>query len=288
MTPLRPYLHLGGLCLLMAMLLLVQPARADGWTLKRGRAYYKIGLYTFRATRYYDPGGALIQIPTLSDYTFSFYGEYGFTDRITVVAYVPFFERITLNKQVGSTSGFVFSDGDAVTSIADPIIGVRFGLIQGGPTVLSARFNVGLPLGNDDQPSGLYTGDGELNQMIGLEAGHSFYPIPAYAIATIGFNQRSKGFSDEVVYSVEAGYTVANAFTFIARMRGVEPMRNGDPDIGGGRGLYGNNQRFLSFGAELAYTRNDAYGLSIGVEGVTRAQNVLSAPALSIGFFVKT
>ena len=87
---------------------------------------------------------------------------------------------------------------------------------------------------------------------------------------------------------MEAGYTVANAFTFIARVRGVEPMRNGDPNVGGNRGFHGNNQRFLSFGAELAYTRNEAYGFSIGLEGVTRAQNVLSAPALSIGFFVKT
>ena len=275
------------LALLLGTLLLVQPTHADGWVLKRGRGFYKVGYRMVRATQYYEPNGNRIQIPTLSDYTFSFYGEYGLTDGITVLAYVPFFERITLNQQVGRTSGFVFSEGDAESGIADPIVGARIGLIQDGPTVLSATFRLGLPFGNDTQPNGLLTGDGEFNQIVTLEAGHSFYPIPAYATASAGVNQRTQGFSDEVVYTLEAGYTVAERFTLAAKVRGVEPLRNGDPTVGGQRGLNGNDQRYLAYGAELIYTHRDTYGLSVGVESVTRAQNVLSAAAFSAGLFVK-
>ena len=114
MTPFQCTIYTGSLALLMSSLLLVQPAHADGWPQKRGRGYYKVGYRMVRATQYYEPNGNLIRIPTLGDYTFSFYGEYGLTDGITVLAYVPFFERITLNRQVGRTSGFVFSEGDAV------------------------------------------------------------------------------------------------------------------------------------------------------------------------------
>ena len=125
------------LALLMGVLLLVQPAQADGWLQIRGRGYYKVGYRMVRATHYYEPNGNRIQIPTLGDYTVSFYGEYGLTDGITVLAYVPFFERITLNQQVGRTSGFVFSEGDAESGLADAIVGVRIGLVQHGATVLS-------------------------------------------------------------------------------------------------------------------------------------------------------
>ena len=44
-----------------------------------------------QANRFYEPDGRIITIPTLADYTFSFYGEYGFTDRLTGIAYKPGF-----------------------------------------------------------------------------------------------------------------------------------------------------------------------------------------------------
>ncbi len=273
--------------LALVMLLTAQPTLADGWPQRRGGGYYKIGFRMLQATQYYEPNGNKIRIPTLGDYTLSFYGEYGITDRITAIAYVPFYERITLNRQVGRESGFVFTEGDAVSGIADPIIGARIGLAQFGGTVLSASLRLGLPLGNSSQPNGLVTGDGELNQTVSLEAGHSFYPIPAYASASVGFNQRLEGFSDEIVYALEAGYTVADRFTITGRVRGVETLRNGDA-VGGQRGLNGNDQRYLAYGVEATYTHRNAYGLTLGVEGATRAQNVLSAPAFSMGLFIKT
>ena len=272
----------------LALLFLLFPAvsvQADGWPQRRGHGYYKLGFYTLRATHYSEPGGNRIAIPTVGDYTFSFYGEYGLTDRLTAIAYVPF-QRITLNRQVGRETGFVFTEGDEITGLADPILGLRFGLLQFGGTVLSASLKLGLPLGTSDQTNGLNTGDGELNQQLSLEAGHSFYPIPAYAVVKAGFNQRSSGFSDEVDYGVEAGYTVANAWTIIGRVQGLESLKNGDA-TGGQLGFAGNDQRYLLYGAELAYTHNDTYGFSVGVQNATRAHNVLSAPTFSIGIFLK-
>jgi len=286
MTRLRRTLYTSSLVLLM--LLLAQPAFADGWPQRRGHGYYKIGFRMLRASHYYEPNGNRIGIATLGDYTVSFYGEYGITDRITALAYLPFFERITVNEQIGRNSGFVFTEGDAVNGLADPILGARIGLAQFGATVVSASLRLGLPLGNSTQPNGLVTGDGELNQLVSLEVGHSFYPKPAYATASVGFNQRTKGFSDEIAYSLEAGYTVAERFTITARMRGIEPLRNGDPNVGGRRGLNGNDIRYLAYSAELTYTHRGAYGVSLGFEGATRAQNVLSGTAFSVGLFVKT
>lgn len=276
-----------GLVGLLCLLFAAESVQADAWPQRKGHGYYKVGFRMVRATQYYEPGGNRIGIPTLSDYVASFYGEYGLTGRVTAVAYLPFFERITLNEQVGRESGFVYFEGDAISSVADPEFGVRVGLIQGGATVLSAAFKVGVPLGDHEQEHGLFTGDGEFNQQAGLEVGHSFWPRPAYALACVGYNNRTRGYSDEVVYKVEGGYTVAGVLTLIGRLRGVASVRNGDDGVMGGTGGLGaNNQRYLAYGAELIYTTGAGYGFSFNVEGATLAQSVLAAPAFSVGVFV--
>lgn len=93
------------LLLFLVTLLVVPEALAGPWPQKRKHGFYKMGFGFVQANRFYELGGNLIDIPTLSDYTVSFYGEYGFTDRITGIAYLPFLQRVTLNRQVGRETG---------------------------------------------------------------------------------------------------------------------------------------------------------------------------------------
>lgn len=283
-------MHIRAFVILLILALFATPARnadAGPWPQKRKSGFYKLGFGFLRANQFYEPDGRIINIPTLADYTFSFYGEYGITDRLTGIAYVPFLQRLTLNRQLGRETGFVFFEGAEQTSLADFDIGARFGLLQKGNTSISASLMLGIPTGNTTQPNGLYTGDGEFNQHLSLGIGHSFYPAPAYASVEGGFNNRSSGFSDEIRYAAEAGYTIAQKLTLIGRLRGVEPLRNGDDSITGGTGgLYANNQRYLAYGMEMAYMLTSNLGVSFSVEGATRGQNILSAPAYQTGLFI--
>jgi hypothetical protein len=282
MNTLRIFLLIGLIGLLAA------EASAGPWPQRRGHGYYKIGFGYVRANRYYEPNGNRIAIPTLSDYTFSLYAEHGFTDRITGVAYLPFLQRLTLNRQVGRETGAVFFEGAEATRVADADVGVRVGLLQFGNTAASASLMAGLPIGDNGHPNGLYTGDGEFNQHLALGIGHSFYPAPAWAAVTAGFNNRTSGFSDEFRYEAEAGYTVAERLSIIAKLRGLEPLRNGDDDAeSGAGGLYGNNLRYLVYALEAALAVGDAWGVSVSVQGATRGQNILSAPGFSAGVFLR-
>ncbi len=273
---------------IMAALGAFSEVQAGPWPQPRGGAFYKLGFGFMRANQFYEPDGRVIDIPTLADYTFSFYGEYGFTDRLTGIAYLPFLQRLTLNRQVGSETGFVFFEGAEQTSPADFDFGLRYGLFQRGNTTVSASLMLGIPIGNTTQENGLYTGDGEFNQQVSIGVGQSFYPAPAYMAIEAGFNNRVKGFSDEIRVSAEAGYTFADKVTVIGRLRSLEPLRNGDDAITGGTGgLYANNQRYLVYGLELAYLFTPNLGLSVSVEGATRGQNILSAPAFHTGVFLK-
>jgi len=275
----------------LTLLLIFCPAeflRAGGWTQQEGRGFYKLGFQLIEANRFYEPSGNKTSITPLGDYTLSVYGEYGITNWLTGTAYVPFYKRNTLDQVVGRQSGTVYFGGDQTSSFADVNLGVRVGVIQQSPTVLAVGVLLGLPVGNSTHPNGLLSGDGEFNQLVSLEIGHSFHPLPMFATCQVGLNNRTRGFSDEFHYGAQAGYTIANLVTLVAQCHGVESLNNGASEVTGGvSGLYANNQEFLEFGLEGMYNLSDAYGVSFGAATATHGRNVLSAVKCSIGLSLK-
>ena len=263
-------------------------AGAGAWTQEPGTGFFKLNSQMLRGDELREVNGLKSEVPTLSDYTVSLYGEYGLRDGLTLVGYLPFFKRITLNEQVGRPSGFVYFDGDDVTGYADAQAGLRYRLARRGATVLSAQLLLGLPLGDDSQANGLLTGDGEFNQQLSLQLGHSLYPLPAYLNVDLGYNNRLDGYSDELVYSAEAGYTIAGRATLILRLNGVESRENGDDAVSGGMGgLYANDQSFVNIGPELVYTFGDGSGVSVSALHTLRVRNGLQAPVFSLGLFTR-
>ncbi|MEL7146415.1 MAG: hypothetical protein AAFO69_08615, partial [Bacteroidota bacterium] len=181
-----------------------------------------------------------------------------------------------------------FVEGDAVNSVGDTDLSLKYGLVVDKPIVVSAKLTFGLPLGN---PSGgetgtLQTGDGEFNQMLTLEASHSFYPKPLYASVSLGFNNRTNNFSDEVRFGVEAGYTLGK-FTGILRLAGIESLMNGDGASNANQGVFGNNIEYISFSPELIYNVTEKAGVSVSVGTAFSGRQVLANPALDIGAFIK-
>lgn len=263
-------------------------AHAGAWTQKRGHGFYKLEGRFIHAQRFFEPDGKIIDIPTLSDYTMSFYGEHGLSDRLTLIAYVPFYKRLALNRQIGEPSGFVYFAGDSVSGFADSDVGVRIGLKQNSSTVLSARVMFGLPLGKDEQRNGLLTGDGEFNQAFALELGHSFYPLPLYFSGEVGFNNRTQDFSDEFRYAAELGYTLWGNTTVMMKFLGVASFKNGADNVRGGMGgLYANNVSYLAFAPALSFQLNKNFGVTAGVDGATYGRNVLAAPSYALGVYFK-
>ena len=258
-----------------------------GWPQKKKGGFFKLSQYSIRANRYFNPEGNIIDVqPRISVYNTSIYGEYGFTDRLTGIVYFPFFSRSTLNNLERRNGDFV--EGDAVNSVGDTDISLKYGLIVDKPVVVSAKVTFGLPLGN---PSGgdtgtLQTGDGEFNQMLTLEASHSLYPKPIYVSASLGFNNRTNNFSDEIRFGVEAGYTIGK-FTGILRFAGIESLMNGDGASNANQGVFGNNIEYLSFSPEIIYSITPKAGVSVSVGTAFSGRQVLANPALDVGAFIK-
>ncbi|MBK7939052.1 MAG: hypothetical protein IPJ82_19135 [Lewinellaceae bacterium] len=243
-----------------------------------------------RARSFYSVDGNIYDIngagTLLGNYTTSFYGEYGLSNRVTLVAYVPFLVRNTVNEGVGALSGELLQPGLENTAFGDADLGVRVGLLRKGGFVLSGALTLGIPSGDFKNTDLLYTGDGEFNQLLKAEWGYG--AARWYATGYVGVNNRSKGFSEEFRYHAEAGYwLLKNKLLASVKLAGVESFNNGDPSQAG-NGLFANNVEYTSPQFSLSYEHRQKWGISALVAGAFNGRNALAAPALSLGVYCKT
>jgi hypothetical protein len=260
--------------------LIQSTAAAGAWTQKKGRGYYKVDFRYLSATKIYDSVGVKESIPKFTDVTIGIFVSYGITDDLTTFVNFNAFKNVSLDS-LASAFG---SDND-VKNIGDLDIGFKYRLANFGKTVISVKLILGLPTGLSTPDGGLWTGSGNFNQLLGLEVGHSFYPLPIYLSGGIAFNNRSNGFSDEFKYIIEGGYKFTKKLSLTLRFHGVVSFKNGDPSVKGGFGIFSNNQEFIAYNAALVYKISDSFGINGYYESGTNGKNIISAPVFNIGVF---
>ena len=97
-----PRLVIAG-ALLAGFLLQSGSAFAGGWTHPRGKGYFKLNEQVIKSGAYFLPSGRKTDITDQSRYTTSLYGEFGLVDRLTLVGYIPFYQRISEDRAPGPT-----------------------------------------------------------------------------------------------------------------------------------------------------------------------------------------
>ncbi len=257
-----------------------------GWPQPKKGGYFKLGQSIIVSSSFYGPTGDLVDITTIALYTTSLYGEYGLTERLTGIVYFPFFVRSTLNEirfiQSGSTV-----PGDEFNAIGDAEIGAKYSFNVDKPIVWSASLILGLPLGStgggDSQI--LQTGDGEFNQMIRIDASHSFHPRPIFTSAYAAFNNRTNNFSDEVRFGLEVGGTFKK-FVPILKLNAVKSLNNGGTSVVQ-NGVFSNNTEYISPSIEINYQMTDKLGVSGSGAFAFSGQNILASPNWGLGVYLK-
>ena len=230
--------------------------------------------------------GKVVPFRTLGNYSTSFYGEYGLTDKIMAIAYVPFYVRNVVNETKGNQTGTIIEPGIANDNFGDVDLGFRFALPIKNVAV-AATLMLGIPTGDAKQVDGLFTGDGEFNQLLKIAAGTGGKRW--WTQGAMGYNNRTKGFSDEFRYDFEFGYKFFNdRLLAIFKINGVESLNNGTAQAAV-TGLFSNNVEYLGIGPEVLYYVNSkkTIGISARIAGAAKGQNVLAAPAMSVGIFAE-
>lgn len=146
----------------------VKEFSGGGWLQKKGSDYYKLSQYWVIADSHYTNTGQVDPNATRGTFLTSLYGEYGIIDRLTAIVYFPFFVRALQYEQVSGTTGEVILEGDAVNSVGDTQLTIKYGLIQSDKIAISGNFSLGLPFGINDggRDGSLQTGTGKWNRPI--------------------------------------------------------------------------------------------------------------------------
>jgi len=212
-------------------------------------------------------------------------GEYGISNRLTAFVVLPVFVRSTINKLQFNQSGNSTS-GSSLNSVGDAELGVKFGFRKKLPVQVFGFAVLGLPFGkkgNVGTETNIQTGDGEFNQLIGVQLLQSFSHV--HISAYTAFNNRTKDFSNEIRYGVEAGYT-HDKFNLRIRFSAIESRFN-DIALVSLNGIFSNHREVFSPGAELVYYLSKKIGVFASADFIAAGRNTLDAPIVGLGVQVK-
>jgi protein XagA len=275
------------LIFLLLLSLSVSVMAGGGWPQPKGKGYFKLAQNWIISNSFYGPKGDIVSIRTTGLYTTSLYAEYGFSNRLTGLLYFPFFVRNTLNEIQFKQSGIIIP-GEFLNAVGDTELGIKYGLITDKPIVVSVSAILGLPFGETGGGAVeiLQTGDGEFNQMVRIDASHSFYPLPIYVSAYVALNNRTKNFSDEYRFGMEAGYTWSDKLIAIAKLNVVQSFYNGSDRVAD-NGIFSNNTEYISPTIELNYQLTEKWGISSSGGFAWDGKNILAAPNWGVGVYLK-
>ncbi len=263
------------------------------WSKGKGKGYYKLSTWSISATEHYTAtAGEKDSNPTRGTFVTSFYGEYGISDKIDIIAFVPFYTVNYQNAVLGSTRGTVISEKAVLNSFGDTDIGLKYGFLR-GKVAMSAMLKLGLPTGattGGHDKAILQAGDGEFNQQLQVDLGIPFkvFSIPSYWKTFGAYNRRTEGFSDEIHVGSEIGFNfLSSKLWLVGRLHILKSTRNGTKSAAAGNGsIFANNIEFTNVGFEAAYYVSKRIGLSYSFASAITGRIISAAPSHSAGIFL--
>jgi len=283
--------------IIVTLLILVITTSAfagGGWPKKKGKYYVKVAGWYVESNTHFSGEGDQASNPTASLFNINVFAEYGITDKLTAIGYIPFFTR-SINNKIINTRGQVVDGfpGEALNSIGDTQLGLKYGLYKNDKISLAVSYTIDLPLGENGkgEQGTLATGDGELNHIIRADLGvslHNSEQISLYGNVYSGVNIRSKDFSEELRLGVEIGAGfIDKKLWVIGKFDTVQSFNNGDRNFDNSNsfGLFLNNVEVTTITPEVSYFITKKIGVSAAVSIPLAGQFVYDSPSYTGGIF---
>ena len=252
------------------------------WLQEKGSAYVKLGTWHILADQHYTTSNQADENATRGLWINSLFFQYGISNNINLVGYLPFLVSAYSYAQVSLVNDEVLIPEGRLYSLGDTDLSLEVGLFKLKSWVFSSSLKFSIPTGNStgipeediDHPklleirNSFQTGDGEFNQQLGINLGTSYtlWNTPAYFKTNLGYNNRTKGYSDEFHIALETGLQLfENRFLILGSAHLTKSTYNGDLEGQDDGSFFANNLESLALRAETAFELFNNAGISFGV-----------------------
>lgn len=276
------------LILLVSILIQQSLYAGGGWVKTKGSYYHKFGFSYVTSNGYFSGGNNYDPRLNSSLITASFYTETGIGKGISFEGYLPYFTRHSVEGNILDSEGMLSSINDAAGGVGDPIIGLRFRLLQKSFLAISGAAKLGVPIGKASlgERGNLFTGDDEWNQIVRLNVSAPFgtEKFAGYTTLYGAFNNRSRNFSNELMYGAEIGFNYKPAkLWLIGKLDAVRPNNESPQEFSNG---FTSSMSFTNLIIESSYMLTEKHGLTASYTHSIDGNVLLVAPNYSVGFFI--
>ncbi len=181
----------------------------SGWVRAKGEVFASVGLQHFSSKNYINLSGEALTTSTFSQQTLQFYGEYGLSEKWTIIMNVPL-----LKSHGFETTKRVFGTGDLRLELKYPLISGKWNVaVSVAPEIpIAPGDNFAQNKINAFDFINLPTGDGEFNVWNTLAISKSHSKKPLYASVFVAYNIRTgyqgASFNDQLQEGLEVGYKI--------------------------------------------------------------------------------
>lgn len=256
----------------------------SAWTKKKGEAYVQLtftGINNY-STQFGDPDYDTER--EVTDNTLQLYGEYGLSDKTTLILNLPI-KLIKTGSPVQNDLAITTSTSN--TSLGNIEIGVKQKLFD-EKWVGAVQLNIESNTSQFDIASGINSGYDAWSFTQTLNVGRSLNK--SYVQGFIGLVLRTNDYSSNFKIGGEFGANLVKKVWFIAFVDIIKSFENGAvalPLTNLLTGLYVNNQEYAAFGFKAIGEITDKFGVNLGIGGAFSGNNVAKQKALSFGLYHK-
>ena len=254
---------------------------AAGWTQPEDGYYFKVWNRSLVGSKVYTvEGEEAFHVPNYADHLLHFYGEYGLSTDLTLVAF-------------GAPAGYAAIDGSATGYMGTHALGVRQALQKGVWNVALEYQLGGSPaVGNKVLFSGEHKAqsDGKLRPLIYQPAKENYYGEFQLQVGTsfssnwtslsLGYRENTNKDLDPVVQGVfQIGTSWSDRSRFSFDYIVYSPQ--GSIDVINIAGV--GQTRYQGFNLSYAYPAFGDWSVNLGLGGVTSAESNAATPTLYFG-----
>lgn len=258
------------------------------WTKEKGNFYTQLSfssIYNYN-TLFGDPDYTING--EITDNTFQFYGEYGITDKTTLVVNIPY-KIISLNNYENPAidCGGDCSEDFNTHAFGNTEIGLKHNFYN-KDWLISGQFSVEANTSTYNAVSGIRTGYNAFTFTPMVMAGKGFGKI--YFQTYAGIKIRTNEYSSNVKIGGEYGYKVLKNIWLIGFIDIEKSLENGTielPTENINTGLYVNNQEYGVFGIKAIGELSKSFGITAGLPFAFFGNNVAKQAAPTLGVYSK-